>query len=103
MTTDKRAEKMKRVIVLADEQSPRVVNGSGHVKALAKVDGLPLIIRNLRTLYAAGVEEAVVVTGFEAEQVSKALVLMSDQSQGSRHSREFLSRLLRADLRSWPR
>ena len=64
---------MKRVIVLADEQSPRVVNGSGHVKALAKVDGLPLIIRNLRTLYAAGVEEAVVVTGFEAEQVSRAL------------------------------
>jgi 2-aminoethylphosphonate-pyruvate transaminase len=64
---------MKRVIVLADEQSPRVVNGSGHVKALAKVDGLPLIIRNLRTLYAAGVEEAVVVTGFESERVSKAL------------------------------
>ena len=64
---------MKRVIVLADEQSPRVVNGSGHVKALAKVDGLPLIIRNLRTLYAAGVEEAVVVTGFESERVSAAI------------------------------
>ena len=64
---------MKRVIVLADEQSPKVVNGSGYVKALAKVDGLPLIIRNLRTLYAAGVEEAVVVTGFEAERVSEAL------------------------------
>jgi choline kinase len=46
---------MKRAIVLADEKSPRSINGSGHVKALAKVAGLPLIVRNLRTLHAAGV------------------------------------------------
>ncbi len=64
---------MKRVIVLADNQSPNVVNGSGRVKSLAKIDGLPLIIRNLRTLHAAGVEEAVVVTGFEGERVRDAL------------------------------
>jgi 2-aminoethylphosphonate-pyruvate transaminase len=64
---------MKRVIVLADNQSPTIVNGSGRVKSLAKVDGLPLIIRNLRTLHAAGVEEAVVVTGFEGERVRDAL------------------------------
>ncbi len=62
-----------RAIVLADERSPRPVNGSGHVRALAKVAGLPLIVRNLRTLHAAGVEEAVVVTGFEASRISDAL------------------------------
>jgi choline kinase len=64
---------MKRAIVLADERSERVVNGSGHMKALAKVAGLPLIIRNLRTLQAAGIEEAVVVTGYEADRVRQAL------------------------------
>jgi 2-aminoethylphosphonate-pyruvate transaminase len=64
---------MKRAIVLADERSTRVVNGSGHMKALAKVGGLPLIIRNLRTLHAAGVEEAVVVTGYQEERVRHAL------------------------------
>jgi len=64
---------MKRAIVLADERSKRIVNGSGHMKALAKVGGLPLIIRNLRTLHAAGIEEAVVVTGYGAEKVRHAL------------------------------
>lgn len=64
---------MIRAIVLADERSPRPVNGSGHVRALAKVGGLPLIVRNLRTLHVAGVEEVVVVTGFGASQISKAL------------------------------
>ncbi|MBN2526640.1 MAG: aminotransferase class V-fold PLP-dependent enzyme [Deltaproteobacteria bacterium] len=64
---------MKRAIVLADERSERVVNGSGHVKALAKVAGLPLIIRNLRTLHAAGIEEAIVVTGYQSEKIRWAL------------------------------
>ncbi len=64
---------MKRAIVLADDRSPRKVNGSGYVKALAKVSGLPLIIRNLRTLHAAGVEEAIVVTGYESRQISRAI------------------------------
>lgn len=64
---------MKRAIVLADERSPKQVNGAGHAKALAKVDGLPLIVRNLRTLKAAGVEEAVVVTGYKADLISQAL------------------------------
>ncbi|MDD5306724.1 MAG: aminotransferase class V-fold PLP-dependent enzyme [Deltaproteobacteria bacterium] len=64
---------MKRAIILADERSPRQVNGSGHVKALAKVAGLPLIIRNLRTLHSAGIEEAVVVTGYEAQRINDAL------------------------------
>ncbi len=62
-----------RAIVLADERSPRPVNGSGHVRALAKIAGLPLIVRNLRTLHAAGVEEAIVVTGYEAPRISDAL------------------------------
>ncbi len=64
---------MKRVVVLADEKSEKVVNGSGLVRSLAKIDGLPLIVRNLRILHAAGVEEAIVVTGFEAEQVRDVL------------------------------
>lgn len=64
---------MKRAIILADERSERVVNGSGHVKALAKVAGLPLIIRNLRTLHAAGVEEVVVVTGYQSDKIRRAL------------------------------
>ncbi|MBN2803668.1 MAG: aminotransferase class V-fold PLP-dependent enzyme [Deltaproteobacteria bacterium] len=64
---------MKRAIVLADERSKRVVNGSGHIKALAKISGLPLIVRNLRTLHASGIEEAIVVTGYRAEKVIDAL------------------------------
>ena len=64
---------MKRAIVLADERSPRVVNGSGHVKALAKIGGLPLIIRNIRTLHAAGIEEVVVVTGYQSQLIRNAL------------------------------
>ncbi len=64
---------MKKAIVLADKRSPRRVNGSGHVKALAKVAGLPLIIRNLRTLHAAGIEEAYIVTGYKASSISKVL------------------------------
>lgn len=64
---------MKRAIVLADDRSSQRINGSGYIKALAKVAGLPLIIRNLRTLHAAGVEEAIVVTGYEARQVSRAI------------------------------
>ncbi len=64
---------MKRAIVLADERSPRAVNGSGHMRALVNVGGLPLIIRNLRTLHAAGIEEAIVVTGYQAQRVSDAL------------------------------
>ncbi|MBW2277574.1 MAG: aminotransferase class V-fold PLP-dependent enzyme [Deltaproteobacteria bacterium] len=64
---------MKRAIVLADKRSPKPINGSGHLKALAKVGGLPLIIRNLRTLRSAGIEEAVVVTGYQAERIRTAL------------------------------
>jgi 2-aminoethylphosphonate-pyruvate transaminase len=64
---------MKRAIVLADQRSPRRVNGSGHLKTLAKVGGLPLLIRNLRTLRSAGVQEAIVVVGYEAERVRQAL------------------------------
>jgi len=64
---------MKRAILLADERSPRPINGSGHLKALAKVGGIPLIIRNLRTLRSAGIEEAVVVTGYQAQRVRDAL------------------------------
>jgi 2-aminoethylphosphonate-pyruvate transaminase len=40
---------------------------------MARVGGLPLIIRNLRTLRAAGIEEAVVVTGYEEHRVRAAL------------------------------
>jgi 2-aminoethylphosphonate-pyruvate transaminase len=64
---------MKRAIVLADERSPRPINGSGHLKAMATVGGIPLIIRNLRTLRSAGIEEAVVVTGYQAGRVRAAL------------------------------
>ena len=63
----------KRAIVLADERCPRRINGSGHLKALVVVGGLPLLVRNLRTLHAAGIEEAVVVTGYQDERVRAAL------------------------------
>jgi 2-aminoethylphosphonate-pyruvate transaminase len=43
------------------------------VRALAKVAGLPLIVRNLRTLHSAGIEEAIVVTGYKASRISEAL------------------------------
>jgi 2-aminoethylphosphonate-pyruvate transaminase len=40
---------------------------------MASVGGLPLIIRNLRTLRSAGIEEAIVVTGYQAHRVRAAL------------------------------
>jgi 2-aminoethylphosphonate-pyruvate transaminase len=64
---------VKRAVVLADERSPRPVDGTNDLKALAQVGGIPLLIRNLRTLRSAGVEEAVVVTGYQASRVEDAL------------------------------
>lgn len=63
---------IKRAIVLAAGTGSRL---SGALpKPLRSVAGVPLLVRVLRTLQAGGIREAVVVVGFEAERVRRALL-----------------------------
>ena len=45
----------------------------GDFKPLMKVDGVPNIIRELDTFFAMGIREAVVITGFRAEDIIAAV------------------------------
>ncbi len=47
-------------------------------KPLRVVGGVPLVVRVLRTLKSAGIQEAVVITGFQGEAVRSALSAESD-------------------------
>jgi molybdenum cofactor cytidylyltransferase len=57
-------------VVLAAGQSMRM---EGRNKLLLPFDGEPLVRRTLRTVLAAGVQEAVVVTGYQAREVIRAV------------------------------
>jgi len=47
-------------------------------KPLRVVGGVPLVVRVLRTLKSAGIQEAVVITGFQGEAVRRALKAETD-------------------------
>ncbi len=64
---------MDRAIILAAGKGERLVNGFDFPKPLKRVAGVPLIVRVLRNLERAGVEEAVVVVGYLGEVLVRAL------------------------------
>jgi histidinol-phosphate aminotransferase len=68
-----------RAIVLAAGTGSRLSDGAAAVpKPLRVVGGAPLLVRVLRTLKSAGIEEAVIVTGFQGELVRSTLLAEAD-------------------------
>lgn len=59
----------QRAIILAAGRGERLVNGHGYPKPLQPVRGVPLIVRVLRSLEAAGVEEVTIVTGYLGDKL----------------------------------
>ena len=55
---------MERAIILAAGRGERLVNGKPYPKPLEPVNGLPLIVRVLRNLERAGVQEVAIVVGY---------------------------------------
>lgn len=54
----------RRAVILAAGRGERLVNGFGFPKPLKRVRGVPLIVRVLRNLERAGIEEVAVVVGY---------------------------------------
>jgi histidinol-phosphate aminotransferase len=68
-----------RAIVLAAGTGSRLSEGTESLpKPLRAVGGVPLLVRVLRTLQSAGIEEAVVITGFQGELVRRTLTAEAD-------------------------
>ncbi len=66
--------RVTRAIVLAAGTGSRLSEGQDTLpKPLRVVGGVPLLVRVLRTLKAAGIQEAVIITGFQGELVRKTL------------------------------
>jgi choline kinase len=64
---------MKRAIILAAGKGTRLVKGFDFPKPLKRVAGVPLIVRVLRSLEKAGVDEAVVVVGYLADTLVQGI------------------------------
>ncbi len=65
--------RVDRAIILAAGRGSRLAQGDTLPKPLRPVAGVPMVVRILRTLHSEGVREAVVVTGFEGEQLRAGL------------------------------
>jgi histidinol-phosphate aminotransferase len=64
----------KRAVVLAAGTGSRLGEPLVELpKPLRPVAGVPLVVRVLRTLQSVGIQEAVIVTGFEGDRVRRAL------------------------------
>lgn len=57
----------QRAIILAAGRGERLVNGRAYPKPLQQVGGVPLIVRVLRSLEAAGIDDVTIVTGYLAD------------------------------------
>jgi len=65
---------IRRAVVLAAGTGSRLAGAEYDVpKPLRAVAGVPLLVRVLRTLESVGVREAVIVTGFQGEEIRKLL------------------------------
>lgn len=64
---------MKRAIILAAGKGERLVNGLTFPKPLKRVAGVPLIVRAIRNLERAGVDEVVVIIGYLGDVLRGAL------------------------------
>lgn len=67
------SRRVERAIILAAGRGSRLSRGDLLPKPLRPVAGVPLLVRILRTLASVGIREAVVVVGFEGEQIREAL------------------------------
>jgi len=65
---------MKRAIILAAGKGERLVNGMPFPKPLKRVADVPLIVRAIRNLERAAVEEAVVIIGHLGDVLKAALL-----------------------------
>lgn len=65
---------VRRAIILAAGRGSRLVTGETIPKPLKEVGGVPLLVRILRTLQGEGITEAVIVVGYEGEQLKRALL-----------------------------
>ena len=67
--------RVTRAVILAAGTGSRLREGEDELpKPLRPVAGVPLCVRVLRTLEAAGIREAVVITGYQSEAVRHALL-----------------------------
>jgi 1L-myo-inositol 1-phosphate cytidylyltransferase len=62
-----------RAVVLAAGRGSRLVTGESFPKPLKPVAGVPLLVRILRGLASQGIREAVIVVGFQGDQIREAL------------------------------
>lgn len=63
----------ERAIILAAGKGERLVNGFDFPKPLKRVAGVPLIVRVLRNLERAGIEEVGIVVGYMADALVAGL------------------------------
>ena len=74
---------MKKAIILSAGQGSRLGHLTDHKpKCLIEFEGRTLLDRQLDTLAANGVEEAVVVTGFRDDEIEKALQRRREAGEG---------------------
>jgi 1L-myo-inositol 1-phosphate cytidylyltransferase len=64
---------MKRAIILAAGKGERLVNGLTFPKPLKRVAGVPLIVRAIRNLERAGVDEVVIIVGYLGDVLERGL------------------------------
>jgi choline kinase len=64
---------MTRAIILAAGRGERLVSGKAYPKPLQRVRGVPLIVRVLRNLERAGVDEVGIVVGYLGDVLVDAL------------------------------
>jgi choline kinase len=66
---DEQSVRVVQAIILAAGNGDRFCDGSSHSKLLAPVRGTPLLVRTLTTAWHAGVTDAHVVVGYDADHV----------------------------------
>jgi choline kinase len=64
---------MKRAIILAAGKGERLVSGLSFPKPLKRVGGVPLIVRAIRNLERAGIDEVVVIVGYMGDVLRRGL------------------------------
>jgi 1L-myo-inositol 1-phosphate cytidylyltransferase len=64
---------MKRAIILAAGKGERLVSGLSFPKPAKRVGGVPLIVRVIRNLELAGVDEVVVIVGYMSDVLRRLL------------------------------
>lgn len=65
--------RVDRAIILAAGRGSRLAQGDTLPKPLRPVAGTPLLLRILRTLTKEGIREAVIILGYEGQQIRAAL------------------------------